>query len=120
MRSVAWQSSDEVQGYLLKQECTFWGGDVVQRGACSVSDVFILLAHCTSCHVVHDPRAHPGPPVRVGDLDKGFVLARVSCCWGVVQQLEDLMPKRLVWGNHQMSFLQPVVLSFIGLFIDWV
>jgi len=84
MRSVGWQSSDEIQGYLLEQECIFWGGDVVQQSACMVSDVLVLLAYHASCNIVH----------------KGFILAGVSCCWGIMQQLEDFALKHFIWGNH--------------------
>ena len=51
------------------------------------SDILVLLAYRTSCNVISDPCPHSGPPVRMGNLSKGLISARVSHSRCIVQHL---------------------------------
>ena len=60
---VLGQSCDQVHCYLLKGEHIFLGCNLIQRDFSFISNVFVLLAYCTSFDVVSYSLAHALPIV---------------------------------------------------------
>ena len=75
---------------MLERECIFRCGNAVDGSPLSVREDFVLLASCASRDVVGYPGSHQGPPESLCHLTDGFISARVSGGWEVVEGIHDL------------------------------
>ncbi len=90
------ESRDEVHCNLLKGEGAFFSGDAVERYFLPMSHDFILLADCTSFHVVCYPLSHSCPWQGFCCFPDRFILSRVSC-HGVVVDEGHEVPFGGIW-----------------------
>ena len=87
---TGWELGDQVHGYDLEGESVSWCGDSVEGYLCLFCEVFVLLAFCTSFHVLCDPFVHAWPPEVLADDCNGGVSSLVSSGFQVVESVEDL------------------------------
>jgi hypothetical protein len=89
--SVAvWELGDQVHGYDLEEEGVGRCGDSVEGYLCPLREVLVLLAFCTSFHILCDPFVHVGPPEVLADGCYGGVSPLVSSGFQVMESVEDL------------------------------
>ena len=65
---------------------------------------FVLLAYCTSLHIVRDPIFHFGPPVLFLHLSEGFVSSWVSSRQMVMHEHHDSSFYFKNWWYDDSSF----------------
>jgi hypothetical protein len=87
---TSWELGDQVHGYDLEREGVSQRGDPVEGYSCSFREVFVLLAFCTSLHILCDPFVHIGPPEVLADDCYGGVSPLVSSGFQVVESVMDL------------------------------
>ena len=72
------EARDQIHRYLCERGCIFRDGDFVEGDACSMSEVFVLLALCATLDVRLYPVPHSWPVEPLGYFLDGFVPARMS------------------------------------------
>jgi len=101
------QLRNEIHGHYFEWLGFWWYRDAVEGGLAFVRQIFALLALCTSFDVFFYPSAHAWPPELSCDCCDRFVASRVSCCWGVVEVLQDDASKVVVWWDCVFSVFHP-------------